>query len=126
MLKLDIHLESLYTELPFEARFAAAKKNGYDFVKLWDWDNKGLPQVKELLDTNGLKPAAMSGDGPYSMCDPKITKDYMDYIARAIEVAKIVESPHAGHSFRRSGSMAAVCKAPQRRILGSGKISDHV
>jgi hypothetical protein len=40
MLKKDIHLESLYTELPFENRFAAAKADGFTAVELWSWTIK--------------------------------------------------------------------------------------
>ncbi len=93
MLKRDIHIESLYEELPFEQRFAAAKKDGFDYVEFWGWDNKDLPAVKRLLDENGLKMATMSGDGPLSMCDPVNKAPYIEYIKQAIEAAKIVACP---------------------------------
>ncbi|MGG0451777.1 TIM barrel protein [Priestia megaterium] len=93
MLKRDIHIESIYSELPFEERFAAAKKDGFDFVEMWGWDDKDLPQLKKLLDENGLKLAAMSGDGPYSMCDPANKEVYLEYIKKSIEAAKIVDCP---------------------------------
>lgn len=91
MLKRDIHIESLYTELPFEQRFAAAKQDGFDFVEMWGWDNKDLPAVKKLLDKHGLKLAAMSGDGPLSMCDPVNKAAYIDYIKQAIAAATVVD-----------------------------------
>lgn len=93
MLKRDIHIESLYSELDFTDRFAAAKQDGFDFIEMWGWDDKNLPQVKELLDKNNLKIAVMSGDGPLSMCDP-INKDaYIEYLKKAIEAAKIINCP---------------------------------
>lgn len=91
MLKKDIHIESIYSELPFEERFAAAKADGFDAVEMWGWDDKDLPRVKELLDQNGLKLAAMSGDGPLSMCDPVNKDAYIAYIEKALEAAKIVD-----------------------------------
>jgi len=93
MLKKDIHIESLYSELPFDERFAQAKADGFDAVELWGWDDKNLPRVKELLDKNNLKIADMSGDGPLSMCDPVNKKAYIEYIQKAIEAAKIVGCP---------------------------------
>ena len=93
MLKRDIHIESLYAELPFEERFAAAKADGFDYVEMWGWDDKDLPKVKELLDKNDLKLAVMSGDGPLSMCDPVNKEAYIEYIKKAIEAAKIVDCP---------------------------------
>lgn len=93
MLKKDIHIESLYAEMPFEDRFAAAKADGFEAIEMWGWDDKDLPKVKELLDKNGLKIAVMSGDGPLSMCDPVNKAAYIDYIRKAIEAAKIVGCP---------------------------------
>jgi hydroxypyruvate isomerase len=93
MFKRDIHIESIYTELPFEERFAAAKADGFDYVEFWGWEDKDLPRVKELLAQNDLKMAVMSGDGPYSMCDPANKDAYIDYIKRAIEAAKIINCP---------------------------------
>ena len=93
MLKKDIHIESLYTEMPFEERFAAAKADGFDAVEMWGWDDKDLPQVKKLLDENHLKLAVMSGDGPLSMCDPANKEPYIDYIKKALAAAAIVDCP---------------------------------
>jgi hydroxypyruvate isomerase len=93
MLKRDIHIESIYTEIPFEERFAAAKKDGFDYVEFWDWDNKNLLTVKRLLEENNLKMATMSGDGPYSMCDPVNKEVYLEHIKKSIEAAKAINCP---------------------------------
>ncbi|MDD2534413.1 MAG: TIM barrel protein [Eubacteriales bacterium] len=93
MLKRDIHIESLYTELAFEDRFAAAKNDGFDCVEFWGWDNKDLTSVKYLLHKNNLKMATMSGDGPLSMCDPINKGPYIEYIKRAIEAAIFLDCP---------------------------------
>lgn len=84
MLKTDIHIESIYSEMPFADRFAKAKADGFDAVEIWGWDDKNLPQVKRLLDENDLTLAAMSGDGPLSMCDPVNKVAYIDYIKQAL------------------------------------------
>lgn len=90
MLKRSINIEVIYKELPWAERFAAVKKDGFDFVEFWGWEDKDLPEVRSLLDKNGVKLSVMSGDGPYSMCDPKTKKQYVDYIVRAVRAAEIV------------------------------------
>ena len=91
MLKKVIHLECIYTELPFYERFAAARADGFDTVEMWDWNNKDLPRVKELLAQNGLTLAAMSGDGPLSMCDPATKDAYIDFIKQSLNAAKFLD-----------------------------------
>lgn len=93
-MKWSANIEVLYRELPFAERFAAAKRDGFDYVELWDWDGKDLAEVKRLLDENGLQLTAMGGDGPFSMCDPAHSKEYMDYIKKSIEAAKQVGCTH--------------------------------
>jgi len=66
-MKWSANIEVLYKELPFEERFAAAKKDGFDYIEFWDWNNKDLDEVNKLLDANGLAITGMSGDGPISM-----------------------------------------------------------
>ncbi len=89
-MKFSVNLEIIYKELPFAERFAAAKKDGFDRVEIWDWDSKDLHEVRRLLEENELTLTAMGGDGPYSMCDPAHQEEYLAYIQKSIEAAKIV------------------------------------
>ena len=89
-LKFAANLEVLYTELPFEERFAAAKKDGFKYVEFWGWDDKNLEQVKKLLADNDLTLSVMSGDGPYSMCNPQTKQEYLDYLKKSVEAAKFL------------------------------------
>ena len=41
-MKWSANIEVLYKEFPFEERFAAAKKDGFDYIEFWDWNNKNL------------------------------------------------------------------------------------
>lgn len=93
MLNRSINLEVIYFEQPFEERFAAAKRDGFTSIEFWGWEDKNLDQVKNLLETNGLKITGMGGDGPYSMCEPAEKKEYIAYVERAIEAAKKVGCP---------------------------------
>lgn len=89
-MKFSVNLEVIYKELPFTERFAAAKKDRFDFVEIWDWDSKDLQEIRRLLDENDLVLTGMGGDGPYSMCDPAHQEEYLDYIKQSIAAAKIV------------------------------------
>lgn len=93
-MQLSANIEVLYYELPWEERFAAAKADGFNYVEFWGWQDKNLEQVKKLLKDNDLDFSCMSGDGPYSMCDPASKEEYLDYIKQAIEAAKIINCPN--------------------------------
>jgi len=87
------NIEVLYTELPWEKRFLAAKRDGFDYIEFWGWEDKDLPRVKALLQESDLSLSTMSGDGPFSMCDPMKKKEYIDYIKKSIDVANFLGSP---------------------------------
>ena len=87
-LKFAANLEVLYTELPFEQRFAAAKKDGFNYVEFWGWDDKDLEQVKKLLAENDLTLTNFNGDKPFSMCNPQTRDEYLAYLKKGVEAAK--------------------------------------
>ena len=93
MLKRSINIEVIYTELPWKERFQAAKKDGFYYIEFWGWENKNLAEIKQLLKKNDLSLSAMSGDGPYSMCDPETKKEYIEYIKKSIKAAKEIGCP---------------------------------
>ena len=92
-MKKSANLEVLYYELPWAERFAAAKKDGFQCVEFWGWEDKDLDEVKRLVEENGLELTAMGGDGPFSMCDPATKEQYLEYLKRAVEAAKQVGCP---------------------------------
>lgn len=93
MFKRSVNIEVIYSELPWTERFAAAKADGFDYIEFWGWEDKNLFEVKKLLNVNNLKISGMSGDGPYSMCDPHTKNDYIAYINKSIEAAKVIDCP---------------------------------
>ena len=36
-MKYSVNIEVIYKELPFAERFAAAKRDGFQYVEIWDW-----------------------------------------------------------------------------------------
>ena len=83
MFKKAVHIDLMYTELPYEERFAAAKADGFNAVEFYieGWEDKDLPRIKQLLDENGLVMSAATGATPYTMCDPLQRDDYINHIA---------------------------------------------
>ena len=61
-MKKAANLEVLYYELPWASRFKAAKKDGFEYVEFWGWEDKDLAEVKQLLADNDLTLAGMGGD----------------------------------------------------------------
>ena len=47
-MKYAVNIEVIYRELPFAERFAAAKRDGFDYVEIWDWESKDLEELKDL------------------------------------------------------------------------------
>ena len=69
-MKYSVNLETVYQELPFAERFAAAKRDGFDFVEIWDWESKDAEELAVLCCEHGVEISCMGGDGPISLCDP--------------------------------------------------------
>ncbi|MDR1562541.1 MAG: TIM barrel protein [Dysgonamonadaceae bacterium] len=81
-------IETLYTELPFLARFEAAKKDGFEFVEFWSWIDKDLATVKERASAAGIKISGFNGDADYSLIDPSHKKKYLDFLKRSVGAAQ--------------------------------------
>ncbi len=81
-------IETLYTELPWEERFAAAKQDGFDFVEFWDWRDKDIDEVRRLADEAGIGICGYNGDADYSLVDPTHKEKYLDFLRQSLEVAK--------------------------------------
>jgi len=87
-MKKSACIETLFTELPFEGRFKAAKDAGFDCVEFWSWTDKNLDVVKEAAEKAGIAIASMSGDRDYSLVDPEHKMKYIDFAKKSMEVAK--------------------------------------
>ena len=95
MLRKALHIDMIYTELPFEERFAAAKKSGFDAIELngFGWDERDPDELNKLLKDNELELVAVTGANPYSMCDPAQKEDYLACIKKMIAASKKIGSP---------------------------------
>ncbi len=89
-MKYSVNIEVIYKELPFAERFAAAKRDGFHYVEIWDWDSKNLEELKALCRQYELDISCMGGDGPISLCDPAHGEEYLAYLRRSLKAAQDV------------------------------------
>jgi len=86
-------IDTLYTELPWEERFAAAKADGFDCVEFWDWRKIDLLATKQCADEAGIWISGFNGDADFSPIDPEHQVQYLDYLKRSLEAAKVLGAP---------------------------------
>ena len=55
-------IDTLYTELPWYDRFAAAKEDGFDAVEFWDWRNIDLSRAADCANEAGILISGFNGD----------------------------------------------------------------
>jgi hydroxypyruvate isomerase len=81
-------IETLYTELPFLARFEAAKKDGFEFVEFWSWTEKDLDAIKESASRANIKINGFNGGADFSLIDPDQKKNYLEFLKRSVDAAQ--------------------------------------
>jgi len=89
-MKYSVNIEVIYKELPFAERFAAAKRDGFDYVEIWDWDSKNIDELVSLCKQHDIEISCMGGDGPISLCDPAHGEEYLAYLRKSLQVAQKV------------------------------------
>ena len=94
-MKFSCCIEMIFTEMEFIKRFEAAKKAGFEYVEFWNWDNKDLKAVKRELEANGLKMAALQGNGRGRMVDKNDHEVYLEDVKKGIDVAAELGSLNA-------------------------------
>lgn len=87
-MKYSVNIETVYREIPFADRFAAAKRDGFDYVEIWDWTVKDLDELTTLCRENGVEISCMGGDGPYSLCDPAHGEEYLAFLRKSLQAAQ--------------------------------------
>ncbi len=87
-MKKSACIETLFTELPFEDRFKAAKDAGFDYVEFWGWADKSLEAIRSASEKAAIPIGSMSGDMSFSLVDPTHKKDYIEFIGKSIRAGK--------------------------------------
>lgn len=83
-------IDTLYTELPFNERFAAAKADGFESVEFWDWRNHDLTELHDAAEGAGIAVSGFNGDNDYSLVDPTHYSAYLEALEASMEAAKTI------------------------------------
>ena len=59
-MKKAVNLDSLYLELPFMDRFAAAAADGFRYVEMWYHHDRNIEQIRQALQQHNLKMSGMN------------------------------------------------------------------
>ncbi len=86
-------IDTLYTELDFYDRFAAAKADGFDAVEFWDWRNLDLDRVAACAEEAGILISGFNGDADFSPIDPSHRKKWLSDLKASLEAARRLDAP---------------------------------
>jgi len=81
-------IDSLYTELNFYDRFAAAKADGFDAVEFWNMRGRWVADTRRAAEAAGIPILGFNGCTEYVMLSPKERAAYVDYVKSSVAVAK--------------------------------------
>ena len=92
MVNFSANISTLYTEMPFLDRFAAAKEDGFNAVEFWFPYEHSIQTIRTLLEDNELQLVGMnshSGDeGDWGLAAvPGKEQVFADTIAQAVDYA---------------------------------------
>src|SRR4030043_513208 len=93
-MKYSICIENFYKGLPFEDKFAAAKRDGFEYGEFWTWKERNWGGFKRAIADSGIRIAAFSGDDEYSLINPDENSRYVEFLRESIEKAKEI---HCGY-----------------------------
>ncbi len=89
-MKYSLCIESFYNNLPFEEKFAAAKRDGFEYCEFWTWQNRNWESIKKAVADSGIKVASFSGDDEFSLINPDENSMYSESDEKAVEAIKKV------------------------------------
>ena len=81
-------IDAMFTELPWEKRFQAAKSAGFEYIEFWNWADKDVERIRPLAEQAGIGISGFNGDQGYSLIDPAHRERYVDFLKQSIAVAQ--------------------------------------
>jgi hydroxypyruvate isomerase len=129
--KYSLCIENFYRGLSFEARFVAAKRDGFEYCEFWTWKNRDWGKVKKAIVDSGVKIAAFSGDDEYSMIDPDENRMYVDFLKKSIEKAKEIHCKYLvihSDALNKDGSAKEIGKSfsYEAKLLNMYRVLENV
>ena len=93
-MKYSLCVEKFYMDLPLEDKFAASKRDGFEYCEFWTWKHRDWGKMKKAIGDSGVKIAAFSGDDEFSLINPDENSFYIDFLRKSIEKAMEVHCSH--------------------------------
>ena len=87
-MKKAVSIQTMFTDLPFYERFGRARRAGFGLVEFGDWTKLDLSRVTEELAAHTLGLWAITGADKFSLTDPDIRGEFLEYLSQSIAVAK--------------------------------------
>lgn len=85
-------IDTLYTELPWQERFAAAKKDGFESIEFWDWRVRDITKTRKVAEAAEVNISGFNGDADYSLVDPTQRKEYLAALTDSVKTAKALNA----------------------------------
>lgn len=87
-MRYSLCIENFYKNLLFEDKFAAAKRDGFEYCEFWTWKNRNWQGIKKAVANSEVQIAAFSGDDAFSLINPDESGAYIDFLKQSIEKSK--------------------------------------
>lgn len=87
-MKKSLCIETMFSDAPFEDRFAKTRAAGFDCVEFDDWSDLDITRAKALLLENSLSLTSLSGARNHFLDDPDQREDFLEFLSQSIAVAK--------------------------------------
>ena len=112
-MKYSICIENFYKDLPFKEKFAAARRDGFEYCEFWTWKDRNWEGIRKAIADSGIKIAAFSGDDEYSLINPDENRPYIEFLRESIAKAKEVHCRYLvihSDALNRDGSAKVIAK----------------
>jgi hydroxypyruvate isomerase len=86
-------LEMLFKELPFLDRLLLARDEGIDNIEFWDWRDKDLSLLAQLIAKHQMRVTNISGNRRYGMIDQCHRQPFLAEVAETAQVAEKLGCP---------------------------------
>jgi len=130
-MKYSICIENFYRDLPFEDKFAAAKRDGFEYCEFWTWKERNWGGIKRAIADSGIKIAAFSGDDAYSLINPDESRPYVEFLKESIAKAKEIHCRYLvihSDALNRDGSARETARplSNETKLLNMYKVLERM
>jgi len=86
-IKFSVCIEMIFSDLPMLERISAVAEAGYPAVEFWGWHGKDMQAIAERIEQEGLNLAGFCAESSGDLCNPEVTRDWVQEAADSIDQA---------------------------------------